>query len=172
MTTTAVDLATLGSSDITPDNQIRQRGQRSAVYLILEQGDFNNGGKILMLQRANTGYMDGKYSFVAGHIEFGEPVLDAMIREAKEEAGISLTAADLQFAHTCHRRSEDDLIYYDFFFRASNWQGDVTNTEPDRCSDLSWFSKNSLPPNSIPYIHTIIDLIFTQHQQFSQYNWI
>lgn len=171
MTNPAVDLSTVGSSDITPDNQLRQRGQRSAVYLILERGDFNDGGEILMLQRANTGYMDGMYSFVAGHIEFGESVLEAIVREAEEEAGITITSADLTFAHVCHRKSEDDLIYYDFFFRASAWRGEVTNTEPDRCSDLSWFAKDSLPQNAIPYIRIIIDLIFSQKEDFSQYNW-
>ena len=177
MTTTAssesrIDLSKLGSSDITPDNQLRGRGQRSAVYLILERGDFNNGGEILMLQRANTGYMDGQYSFVAGHIEFGEPVIEAMIREAFEEAGITLTEADLRFAHVCHRKSDDDLIYYDFFFRASTWRGEVTNTEPDRCSDLSWFAKNALPQKAIPYIRGIIDLVYTQEESFSEYNWV
>jgi len=171
MNTAVPDLSILGSSDVTPDNQIRKRGQRSAAYLILEQGDFNNNGKILMLQRANTGYMDGKYSFVAGHIEFGEPVIEAMIREAEEEAGIAIAAASLHFAHVCHRKSEDDLIYYDFFFRASIWSGEVTNTEPDRCSDLSWFAKNDLPQNTIPYIRQIVELIYTAQQSFSQYNW-
>lgn len=171
MSNTVVDLSTVGSSDITPDNQLRQRGQRSAAYLILERGDFNNGGEILMLQRANTGYMDGMYSFVAGHIEFGEPVVEAMIREAEEEAGIHIAEADLHFAHVCHRNSDDDLIYYDFFFRASVWKGEVTNTEPDRCSDLSWFGKDALPSNAIPYIRGIIELVYSENQAFSQYNW-
>lgn len=163
-------LTVKGSTDLTPDNQPRQRGLRSAAYLILER-DGDNGPEILMLQRANTGYMDGRYSFVAGHIEFGEPVTEAMIREAQEEAGVTVAAGDLTFAHVCHRRSDDDLIYYDFFFRASNWVGDVTNMEPDRCTDLSWFARDALPQKTIPYIRGIIEHIYTQRGSFSEYNW-
>ena len=159
-----------GSADITPDNQPRQRGLRSAAYLILErEGEY--GPEILMLQRANTGYMDGKYSFVAGHIEFGEPVTEAMVREAAEEAGITVSASALNFVHVCHRHSVDDLIYYDFFFCASEWSGEVRNMEPDRCTDLSWFARKDLPENTIPYIRGIIELIYEKKQAFSEYNW-
>jgi 8-oxo-dGTP diphosphatase len=138
--------------------------QKSAVYLILEQGN-----EILLLERANTGYMDGQYSFVAGHVELGESVTAAMVREAKEEAGITMQPKDLTFAHTCHRAS--DAIYYDFFFRATQWTGEVTNVEPEKCSDLSWHPRDALPENTIPYIRDIIDLIFVQNQSFSEYGW-
>ncbi len=171
MTQTSVDLSAVGSSDITPDNQLRQRGVRVAAYLILERSGPNGDAEILMLRRANTGYMDGMYSFVAGHVEFGESVTSAMIREAQEEAGIEVTIGDLLFAHTCHRRSDDDLIYHDFFFRSSRWDGKVTNMEPDRCSDLSWFSRDAVPENTIPYIRETIELIYSKNEPFSQYNW-
>ena len=57
-----------------------------AVHLILK-----HTGKILLLRRYNTGYEDGNYSVVSGHLEQGETVIQAMIREAKEEAGIDLS---------------------------------------------------------------------------------
>ncbi|MEM7129171.1 MAG: NUDIX domain-containing protein [Chloroflexota bacterium] len=143
---------------------VERIAQKSAVYLLLERGD-----EILMLERCNTGYMDGYYSFVAGHVEAGESATNAMIREATEEAGITLLPQALSFAHVCHRAS--DAIYYDFFFKATEWSGQVRNMEPQKCSDLSWFSKDAVPENTIPYIRAIIELVYLHNQPFSEYNW-
>ena len=48
------------------------------------------GNKVLLLRRFNTGYEDGNYCFPGGHVEKGEPIYKAMIREAKEEIGIEI----------------------------------------------------------------------------------
>lgn len=57
-----------------------------AVHLFLVKDD-----KILLLRRSNTGYEDEMYSIVAGHIDGDEDAKTAMIREAREEAGIEIT---------------------------------------------------------------------------------
>lgn len=67
---------------------------RSAAYLILQRSN-----EILMLRRYNTGYEDGNYSFIAGHVEQDELVIETIIREAKEEAGVIVTSERLRFAH-------------------------------------------------------------------------
>ncbi|KKT86389.1 MAG: NUDIX hydrolase, partial [Microgenomates group bacterium GW2011_GWA1_Microgenomates_45_10] len=56
-----------------------------ASYVILQREN-----KILLQRRYNTGYEDGNYSFVSGHVEQGESYINAIIREAKEEAGVEL----------------------------------------------------------------------------------
>ncbi len=45
------------------------------VHLILE-----SNGQLLLLKRANTGYEDGNYSLVAGHIDGNESAREAMVR--------------------------------------------------------------------------------------------
>ena len=50
-----------------------------ASYLVLMKDH-----KVLLLQRANTGYHDGDYSIIAGHVEKDETFTDAVIREARE----------------------------------------------------------------------------------------
>ncbi len=124
----------------------------ASVYLLLIRD-----GKILLLRRANTGYEDGNYGLVAGHLDGDERATDGMIREAKEESGIILKPEDLKMVHTMHRRQEDERV--DFFFTAEKWEGEIINTEPDKCDDLSWFPLEALPSNTIPYIKYAIECI-------------
>ncbi len=122
----------------------------ASVYVLFERD-----GKILMSRRANTGYEDGNYGLVASHVEDNESLTQAAIREAKEEAGVDIAPEDLEVKTTMHRKQND--IRVDFFFVAKKWKGEITNMEPDRCDDLSWFSLDELPPNTIPYTRQVID---------------
>ncbi len=135
-------------------------------YLILIRD-----GKILLSRRFSTGWMDGKYSFVAGHVESGETFLKCVIRESKEEAGIEINEADLEVVHIMHRKSdgiENERI--DVFIKAKNWSGEIKNTEPDKCDDLGWFEINKLPENTIPYVRFAIENIKNK-VFYSEFGW-
>lgn len=124
-----------------------------ASYLVLIE---NN--KILLQRRFNTGYEDGKYSLVAGHVDDGETFTEAIIREVKEEAGITLQADDLSVVHIMNRNIENNGRI-DVFFLAEKYTGDIENKEPNKCDDLSWFDLNDMPDNIIPYIKKAISCI-------------
>jgi 8-oxo-dGTP pyrophosphatase MutT (NUDIX family) len=102
----------------------------------------------------NTGYRDGEYSVPAGHLDGGETVIAAGIREAKEETGVDINAEDMIFSSVMHRTEDDERV--DFFVQVREWQGDIVNAEPDKCDDLRWVDANKLPDNVIPYVRRAI----------------
>jgi len=124
--------------------------------------------QVLLLRRYNTGYEDGKYSVIAGHVDGGEEIVAAMAREAREEAGIAIAPGDLDVVGVMHRRSAEERI--DFFLVARRWAGDVTNREPDKCDELAWFDLEALPPNVIPYVRRALDN-YRAGRWFDSFGW-
>lgn len=145
----------------------KQHNNIPASYLVLIR---NN--KILLLRRFNTGYEDGNYSLIAGHVESGESFTQCIIREAKEEAGITLKPEDLDVVHVMHRNSglAENNERIDIFFKASDWEGKIQNKEPHKCEDLSWFSLQDLPANIIPYIKKSIENILDK-KYYCEHGW-
>lgn len=121
-----------------------------AVHLFLVRG-----GEVLLLRRANTGYEDGKYSVIAGHLDGGETVVAAAVREAAEEAGVVLDPAEVRVVGVMHRRANDERV--DFFVAAEAWSGEIMNCEPHKCDALDWFPFEDLPGNVIPYVRRAIE---------------
>lgn len=135
-----------------------------AVHLILIEN-----GKILLLRRYNTGYEDGNYSVVAGHIDGNENVIQAMQREALEEAGIQIEENDLQIAHVMHRKTpERESI--DYFLTCQNYAGQIQIMEKNKCDELKFYDLEHLPENVIPYVRKAIEYYQTG-VSFSIYGW-
>ncbi len=136
-----------------------------AVHLLLIKEN-----RILLLRRKNTGYEDGNYSLIAGHIEANETVISAMRREAKEEAGIILEDAYLKIAQVMHRKGTDENRI-DYFLLSDRWTGELKNCEPEKCDDLSWFPLDQLPKNTIGYIQAAI-MHHVHGDSFTSYGWM
>lgn len=137
---------------------------RAAVYLILIKD-----GKTLLSRRFNTGWMDGKYSLISGHLGGGETVSDSMVREAFEEAGIKVSKKDLVPVKVIHHK-EPDTEYMDFFFIAEKWSGEPTIKEPNKCDDLSWFPVDKLPENTLLHVRKVIES-YKNNIPFFEFGW-
>lgn len=119
-----------------------------AVYLFLKKD-----GKIFLTRRCNTGYKDGEYMVPSGHVEAGESLRAAMMREAMEEVGVAVRPEDLRLVHVMYRAAHDATgERADFFFDTPAWEGEPRNCEPDKCDEVGWFSLDRLPENTVGYL--------------------
>lgn len=116
------------------------------VMLILERE-----GRVLLAERANTGYADGWYNLPSGKLEAGEDVASAIVRESREEIGIHLDRAAVRAVHVMHHRSPEGDTRVGWFFTADTWDGEPYNAEPHKCAGLVWAPSFSLPANTWPY---------------------
>jgi 8-oxo-dGTP diphosphatase len=120
-----------------------------AAYVIVRRGD-----EVLLLLRANTGYMDGHWAVPAGHVERGESAVAAAVRELKEEVGLDVDGADLVPVTAMHRTGGngdpiDERV--DFFFMASTWSGEPRLMEPEKAAGLDWYPLDKLPDPLVPH---------------------
>ena len=145
---------------------------KAAVYLVLRDHKAND--KVLLSRRYNTGYKDGQYSMVAGHIDGDERLEVALARETKEEVDIDIDPNDLELVHVMHARSEiegtTDDEYLDFYFATDKYLGEPKIMETDKCDDLSWFEVGNPPENTVDKVRLAL-LDIAKNNLYSGFNW-
>ena len=142
---------------------------------------FFRKNQILLLRRFNTGFEDGNYSVPAGHLDGGETVRMAAVREAYEEIGVHIEIKAIAFATVMHRKSYDTLLplsstgagaseRVDFFVHIKAWDGEPFNAEPNKCDELRWCDLDTLPRNIIPYVKQAVQN-FRNGIVFEEFGW-
>jgi 8-oxo-dGTP diphosphatase len=124
--------------------------------------------KVLLSLRENTGWKDGQWGLVAGHVEDGEPASEGMVREAFEEIGIHIHSEDLKVLHISHHKTERQNV--DIFFTCDRYEGTIINKEPEKCGKLEYFSIDRLPSNTIDYLVDIFQNI-RLGKSYSEIGW-
>ena len=119
------------------------------VHVLLERD-----GRVLLMRRAGTGFFDGLYSLPGGHVEPGESVRQAAVRELFEETGVRLEGVALQMLGVVHRLSDTNRI--DFFIQAAEFSGEPEICEPSKCDDLRWCRRDGLPDTTVPYVRSAL----------------
>jgi len=144
-------------------SQVQRFRLIGAVHLFLMREN-----QVLLLRRFNTGYEDGNYSVIAGHLDGGEEVIAAMIRESWEEAGIEIASEDIRVVGVMHRNASDERI--DFFLAAERWCGEIRVCEPERCDELAWYPLDDLPLNMVPYVRWALEN-YRAGRWFDSFGW-
>ena len=137
-----------------------------AVHLLLLRGD-----DVLLVRRSNTGYEDGRLSVVAGHVEAGESITEATIREASEEVGVRLSRDRLRVVGVMHRKSHDERVDFFLTYRLGPDGQEPQNREPEKCSELVWANPARLPDDTIPYVRAGIESFGKNDVWFQEFGW-
>ena len=80
-----------------------------------------NGDFILVQDKVNSSYTG--VTFPGGHIEYRETLADAMIREVKEETG--LTIRNPRLCGVYDWMAEADVRYLVFIYRTEDYEGEL-----------------------------------------------
>lgn len=119
----------------------------SSIYVIIK----NEDNKILLQRRQGTKFWPGYLALPAGHLDVGENVYDALIREAKEELDIDISINDIVDTFVVNRRNKTLLPYFDVYFEIAKYKGNIKINEPNKCSELIWASLDKLPSDMIDF---------------------
>lgn len=142
-----------------PDDHLGHRSLLvAAAYVVLRRGD-----EVLLQLRRNTGYMDGRWGVLAGHVDPGESVHEAAAREAFEEGGVRVDVADLVALTALHRFERGGPAVeqrFDAFFLARTWTGEPALQEPDKSAAMRWFPLAGLP-DVVPHERLVLDALAT-----------
>ena len=95
------------------------------------------GEELLLQKRVKTDWRG--YCFPGGHVEPGESIVDSVVREMKEETGLTVLRPRLcgikQFPIKGGR-------YLVFFFKSNEFEGDLLDSEE---GPVTWISREELP---------------------------
>jgi len=119
----------------------------ASIYLIIK----DDSGRILFQRRRGTKLWSGFLGLPAGHVDIGENVYDAAIREAKEELDITFDTKNIVNTFVVNRRNKHLSPYFDVYFEIGSYTGDIKINEPLKCSELCYFSINELPLDVISF---------------------
>jgi len=111
----------------------------------------NSEGKILLQRRQGTKLWPGFLALPAGHVDEGEDVYEAAIREAREELSITITKDDIIDTFAVNRKNKSLPPYFDVYFELKSYQGEISINEPEKCSELVWADINDMPEDMIDF---------------------
>ena len=144
------------------------------VYVLVIKDD-----AILMLRRSKTGIGDGEFAIPMGGVEQNETLIEAAIREVREEVGLQIDPQNLEFTHVMYRLNSEDrginpedwmAENADFYFICREFEGEPYNAEPHKHDIVSFYPINDFPTPLVKHVKIALDHILNK-DTFSQYGW-
>lgn len=120
----------------------------------------NNKQHIMMHQRKGN-HGPGYWGSGGGHLEVGESLFSAALRELREEAGDNLKVANLRLAGIVNFTDFQPKHYVDITFAADWVSGEPINGAPDETTDWQWIAIDQLPSPLFPPLAYDLEMMRT-----------
>jgi 8-oxo-dGTP diphosphatase len=127
-------------------------------------------GRILLTERAGTVYLAGHWAVPGGKVDAGESVVAAAAREVAEEVDLAIDPDRFQFVGVTHHCPPHGDARVGFGFVVTDFAGEPSNVESDKCSRIAWFPPDELPDPTMAYTAEIVRL-FLDKEPFSLHDW-
>lgn len=130
------------------------------IVLVAACALVDSDGRVLVAQRPQGKPMAGLWEFPGGKVEHGERPEETLMRELKEELGITVSEACLApLVFASHGYPDFHLLMPLYVCR--RWDGSVT---PREAQQLAWVKPNRLreyemPPADVPLISHLMALL-------------
>lgn len=114
--------------------------------LIVAAGIIVNAGKVLLSQRKPTAHLAGMWEFPGGKVELDEDPRDALVRELREELGISVEVGDI--LEVTHFRYPERVVLL-LFYKATILP-ESSAPRSLEVADFRWARGDELDPSVFP----------------------
>ena len=100
---------------------------------------FVRDGMVLLARRSpHRSTYPGLWSFPGGHVEQGETLAEALVREAQEEVGVTPTTFSfLEVIADPNTAADDPATYH--MYAVTIWAGGEPSLRGDEHTELCWF---------------------------------
>lgn len=114
---------------------------------------FRSNGKVVLIEKRRPDWQAGKLNGVGGHVEKGETMRQAMLREFEEEAGARVHNWE-------HFATVTDATNWSVYFF-----GTITNLPVSSVTDerIMEFPCRDLPRNVVPNLHWLIPMYWNRN---------
>ncbi len=141
-TNMVMEILDLYDKDLKPTGQTIERGQRvphGMMIPIVAVYVYNNQGQYLIQKVASR--KGNYYSTTAGHVQSGErDFAQAMLRELKEEIGLSATKSELKLVKIRRYEYKFTLLY----MLKSNVPAEMLHIQKDEVESVMWMSHQDI----------------------------
>lgn len=127
----------------------------------------NACGELLLGRRTGT-TASGLLSTPGGRLEIEEDFISCACREFKEETGADLCSPYVEIiGFKKHFRYGDHYIM--FYAHATDYNGVIENTEPDKCAGWAWYDISKIEPGTCTEPEDILDIVRRRHSNDRRY---